>query len=99
VGIVTDSMDKIISNYHTTALTDTQGQIQDFKLGGRVHLKNLRRAEGGTNIFGVFCVKNHIFPILGGGRGCQVCTPLDTPHARLYDKYDDSNFLIVNFQG
>ena len=37
-----------------------QGRIQDFKLGG-VHLKILRRAEGGTNIFGVFRVKNHDF--------------------------------------
>jgi hypothetical protein len=31
----------------------SQGRIQDFKLGG-VHLKKLRRAEGGANIFGVF---------------------------------------------
>ena len=51
-----------------------QGRIQDFKLGG-VHLKKLRRAEGGAKIFGVFRVKNHdftpknhIFPILGGAR-------------------------------
>ena len=51
-----------------------QGRIQDFKLGG-AHLKKLRRAEGGANIFGVFRVKNHdftpknlIFPILGGAR-------------------------------
>jgi hypothetical protein len=51
-----------------------QGRIQDFKLGG-AHLKKLRRAEGGTKIFGVFRVKNHdftpknhIFPILGGAR-------------------------------
>jgi hypothetical protein len=53
-----------------------QGRIQDFKLGG-AHLKKLRRAEGGANIFGVFRVKNHdftpknhIFPILGGARNC-----------------------------
>jgi hypothetical protein len=37
-----------------------QGRIQDFKLEG-VHLKKLRRAEGGANIFGVFRVKNHDF--------------------------------------
>jgi hypothetical protein len=37
-----------------------QGRIQDFKLG-RAHLKKLRRAEGGANIFGVFRVKNHDF--------------------------------------
>jgi hypothetical protein len=38
----------------------SQGCIQDFKLGG-AHLKKLRRAEGGANIFGVFRVKNHDF--------------------------------------
>ena len=49
-----------------------QGRIQEFKLGG-AHLKILRRAKGGANIFGVFRVKNHdftpknhIFSILGG---------------------------------
>jgi hypothetical protein len=42
--------------------TDKQGRIQDFKLGGgEAHLKKLRRAEGGANIFGVFRVKNHDF--------------------------------------
>ena len=29
--------------------------------GGGVHLKKLRRAEGGTKIVGVFRVKNHDF--------------------------------------
>ena len=40
-----------------------QGRIQDFKLGGGggVHLKKLRRAEGGAKMFGVFRVKNHDF--------------------------------------
>ena len=41
-----------------------QGRIQDFKLGGGgggAHLKKLRRAEGGSKIFGVFRVKNHDF--------------------------------------
>jgi hypothetical protein len=37
-----------------------QGRIQDFKLG-RTHLKQLRRAEGGAKILGVFHVKNHDF--------------------------------------
>jgi hypothetical protein len=37
-----------------------QGPIQEFKLGG-AHLKKLRRAVGGANIFGVFRVKNHDF--------------------------------------
>jgi hypothetical protein len=38
----------------------TQGRVQDFVLGG-AHLKKLRPAEGGANIFGVFRVKNHDF--------------------------------------
>ena len=41
-----------------------QGRIQDFKLGGGgggAYIKNLHRAEGGANIFGVFRVKNHDF--------------------------------------
>ena len=45
-----------------------------FQVRG-VHLKKLRRAEGGAKIFGVFRVKNHdftqkkiiFFPISGGG--------------------------------
>jgi hypothetical protein len=40
--------------------------------GGGAHLKKLRRAEGGANIFGVFRVirpKIIFFPILGGARG------------------------------
>jgi hypothetical protein len=49
--------------------------------GGGAHLKKLRRAEGGTKIFGVFHVKNHdfmpknhiFFPILGGA--CTGCAP------------------------
>ena len=51
-----------------------QGRIQDFKLGG-AHLKYLRRAKGGANIFGVFRVKyhdftpkNHFFSNCGGRR-------------------------------
>ena len=46
------------------------------------HLKKMRPAGGGTNNFGVFCVKNHdfnskkiiFFPILGGG-GRSGCVP------------------------
>jgi hypothetical protein len=63
----------------------TQGRIQDFKLG-EVHLKKLRRAEGGAKNVGVFRVKNHdftpkkitFFPILGGARRVRP-PPLDLP--------------------
>ena len=55
----------------------TQGWIQDFKLG-EVHLKKLRRAEGGAKNVGVFRLKNHdftsknhIFSNFRGG-GCRV---------------------------
>jgi hypothetical protein len=37
-----------------------QGRIQDFNLWG-MHIKKLRRADGGAKIFGVFRVKNHDF--------------------------------------
>jgi hypothetical protein len=45
---------------HDIITRGKQGRIQDFKLGG-MHLKKLRRAEGGANFFGVFRVKNHDF--------------------------------------
>ena len=52
-----------------------QGRIQGFKLRG-VHLKKLRRAEGGAKICRVFRVKNpdftpkyHIFSNFRGGGG------------------------------
>jgi hypothetical protein len=51
---------QILENNGYTSIADTQGRIQDFKLGG-AHLKKLRRAEVGANIFGVFRVKNHDF--------------------------------------
>jgi hypothetical protein len=41
------------------SINHDQGRIQEFKLGGRAHLKKLRRAEGGAKIVGVFRVKNH----------------------------------------
>jgi hypothetical protein len=59
------------------------GADTGFQVRG-VHLKTLRRAKGGTKIFGVFRVKNHdfmpkkiiFFPILGGGGGGRAgCAP------------------------
>ena len=71
-----------------------------FQVRG-VHLKKLRRAEGGAKIFGVFRVKNHdftqkknhIFSNFGGGglAGCAppLDPPLDTvPHKKLLHKLD-----------
>ena len=42
---------------------DLSGADPGFQIrgGGGTHLKKLRRAEGGANIFGVFRVKNHDF--------------------------------------
>jgi hypothetical protein len=58
-----------------------QGRIQDFKLGG-AHLKELRRAEGGTKNYGVFRVKkhdftpkNHIFSNFRGGGARRLRPP------------------------
>jgi hypothetical protein len=74
-----------------------QGRIQDFKLGG-AHLKKLRRAEGGSKMFGVFRVKNHdftpkilIFPILGGARAG--CAPTGSAPALVTIQY---KYFIVN---
>ena len=70
-------------NYEHSLTLLLQGRIQDFKLGG-VHLKKLRRAEGGTKYFWVFRVKNHDFtpknPIFsnfrGGARRVRPCIVL-----------------------
>ena len=37
------------------------GADPGYQVRGGAHLKKLRRAEGGANIFGVFRVKNHDF--------------------------------------
>jgi hypothetical protein len=67
-----------------------QGWIQYFKLG-EAHLKKLHRAEGGTNIFGVFRVKNqdftpknHIFSNCGGRR--ENCWGISCEKSRFYAK-------------
>ena len=66
-------------------MVDIQGRIQDFKLRG-AHLKKVRRAEGGANIFGVFRVKNHDFTPINliffqfqGGGGAPGAPPPDPP--------------------
>ena len=56
-------MNEIVFKYgsrFSLLLQQTQGRIQNFKLGG-AQLKNLHRAEGGAESFGVFRVKNHDF--------------------------------------
>ena len=56
-------MNEIVFKYgsrFSLLLQQTQGRIQNFKLGG-AQLKNLHRAEGGAESFGVFRVKNHNF--------------------------------------
>jgi hypothetical protein len=42
-------------------LCPLSGADPGFKVRGVAHLNKLRRAEGGTKIFGVFRVKNHDF--------------------------------------
>jgi hypothetical protein len=56
-------MNEIVFKYGSSfslLLQQTQGRIQNFKLGG-AQLKNLHRTEGGAESFGVFRVKNHNF--------------------------------------
>ena len=47
------------------------------------HLKKLRRAEGGANIFGVFRVKNHDF----------------TPKNHIFSNFTLKNHIFSNFRG
>ena len=85
--------DRIVFGFTTTCAIDSyhrlccefKGRIQDFKLGG-VHLKKLRRAEGGAKFVGVFRVKNHdftqknhIFSNFRGGGGRRVRPPPPPP--------------------
>ena len=78
-----------------------QGRIQDFKLGGGV-LKKLRRAEGGSNMFEVFRVKNHdftpknhIFSYCGGRR--EHFWGISCEKSRSYAK--KKNHIFSNFRG
>ena len=52
-----------VIQHNVIKFVSDQGQIQDFKLGGRgaVLLKKSCREEGGMKILGVFRVKNHDF--------------------------------------
>jgi hypothetical protein len=56
------------------------GADPGFQVRG-AHLKKLHRAEGGANIFGVFCVKNHDFMpknlIFSNFRGRTPSAPLE----------------------
>ena len=68
----------------TRSVSSDTGADPGFQVRG-AHLKKLRRAEGGGNIFGVFRVKNHDFTpknhIFSNfrGRGARRCAPLDPP--------------------
>ena len=46
---------------HTGFSVGLPGTDPGFQVRGVAHLKKLRRAEGGTKMFGVFRVKNHDF--------------------------------------
>ena len=68
------------------------GADPGFKVRG-AHLKKLRRAEGGANIFGVFRVKNHdftpknhIFSNFRGARAGCAPTPESAPDVYIYIK-------------
>jgi hypothetical protein len=71
-----------LQNYVSIVIPRGGSRISSW--GGGAHLKKLRRAVGGANIFGVFRVKNHdftqfffiFFPILGRARHSP---PLDPP--------------------
>ena len=65
------------------------------------HLKKLCRVEEGTNIFGVFRVKNHdftpknhIFPILGG-----VPEIFGVFHVKNHDFTPKKKYIFSNFRG
>ena len=70
------------------------GAVPGFQVrggGGGAHLKKLRRAEGGTKMFGVFRVKNHdltpknlIFSDCEGRR--ENCWGISCEKSRFYDK-------------
>ena len=79
---------------HVIENARVQGRIQDF------NLKKLRRAEGGSKIFGVFRVKNHdftpknhIFSIAEGGAKI-----FEVFRVKNHD-FTPKNHIFSNFRG
>ena len=77
-----------------------------FQVRG-AHLKKLRRAEGGSKIFGVSRVKNHDFTpknhiffnfrVWGGGGGAPAARPLDPPlNSYIYDTFNIISLYYIN---
>ena len=78
----------------------TQDKHPGFQVRGGAHLKKLRRAEGGSNIFGVFRVKNHdftpknrIFSIAEGGAKI-----FEVFRVKNHD-FTPKNHIVSNFRG
>ena len=76
------------------------GADPGFQVREGAHLKKLRRAEGGANIFGVFRVKNHdftpkthIFSIAEGG--AKICGVF---RVKNHD-FTPKNHIFSNFRG
>ena len=81
-------------------LLSTSGADPGFQVRGGALKKKLRRGEGGTNIFGVFRVKNHnftpknnIFSNCGGRR--ENCWCISCEKSRFYAKKS----AFFQFQG
>ena len=88
----------LLGHLYITNQSIKQGQIQDFKLGG-VHLKKLRRVEGGAKNVLVFRVKNHnftpknhIFSNCGGRR--EIFWGISCEKSRFYAK---KNHIFFQF--
>ena len=86
------------SNLRTPSRADPGFQVRGG--GGGAHLKKLRRAEGGANIFGVFRVKNHDFTpknhFSNFRGGAQNFWGISCEKSRFYAK---KNHIFTNFRG